>query len=682
MDLFDSIQKLVSDNEQNKNTENTKNTEIENPKQEVHNQEDAIAKNKITTNDREDSTSNTIKEEIQENNNLQVVEAQEQSIERKATENHEVDKHINALRRQRSSYDVLSMEPDTNSYLLYKCSQGGRSNVPLTNVLPVITKRNIYTNGTDEEVKYELTGYVLDDNDKKLGPIEITDKELSKLTNTLNNRFIGQVINFEANSDKKMREVVEIIGRESVETINTYTHTGFIEDNGNKYFLYQDGNIGIEKNTQIKTDLTDYNIQQYSFTEKEFDLKTALETEYSLLTLADNEIMIPLIATVFLSPMFSILQNAGIFMNYVLMVVGKTGTYKSTISALMLSHFGNFEVDTLPLSFRATFAGIEKVAFAAKDVLLVIDDYKPEALETAQEKTMEAILGLWGDRNQRIKMNSTGGLHRKYAPRGLAIVTGERLPHFSQSRLARAITIYTKEGSINFYKLKEIHEKKEQLSFVMKEFIKWVILKEQYIVDKALQLQKQYSLKSEQLHLHARIKQNITVLMIGFTFWLDFLFENKIINSNTKENLQETAYQVLKEVGENQQSDVEDENPVTVFFKTISQLQIAGKVYLEDYKTGKAIDIANGTHIGYVDNENNQYYLIADTVYKEVEKNCIGRFIVTPKQLQKSLADEGYIVTDKENRKVLRRTDPITKNKVEVLIMPKQKWNEAMHGNE
>lgn len=689
MDLFDNIQKIVSNREQNESTINTPTTittKIKDEVKEIQNQEEVITEDKPPTANTEvipESTSdNTPKEEIIKNNNLPVVveaQEQEQSKEGEVINTSEVDKYIEALETSGSSYAVI---PTKNGYWLYKYSQGRKYIYPMTNVLPVITKKVTYTNGEDEELRYELVAYVLDDNNKKLGPVEITGKELSKLTNTLNNKFIGEVVNFEANSDKRMREVVEIIGRKSVEAINTYTHTGFIENNGNKCFLYQGGNIGLEENPEIRTDLTDYNIPQYSFTEKEFDLTTALETEVSLLELADLKIMIPLIATTFLSPLFSILQEEGILVNYVLMIVGKTGTYKSSSTALMLSHFGNFTVNTLPLSFRATFAGIEKVAFAAKDVLLVVDDYKPEAMETDQERIMEGILGLWGDRNKRIKMNSKGGLHQKYEPRGLGMVTGERPPKFSQSRLARAITVYTQEGSIDFNKLKELYEKKEQLSFVMKQFIKWIIANEQNIRHKAKELQNEYSLRTANLEVHPRIKQNIAVMMIGFVFWLDFLQENHIIDSARRNTLQEEGYKVLVEVGKNQQSDVEDEDPVKIFFKTIGQLQVAGKVYLTDYKTGIAIDAETGTHIGYIDNESNQYYLLADTVYKEVEKACIGRFIVTPKQLQKSLADEGYLYTDKDNRKVLRRRDPKTKLKVDVMIIPKQKWNEAMQGNE
>ncbi len=618
-----------------------------------------------------------------ENNNaIIIVDNYEEAKEGEVIGDAELLKYLETLNKYGSLYTLTRIQGYTNKFLLCKIVEKTGILIRLTNGFPVMTKKIVCTNGIDEEMKYEIIVYVLDKNFKKLGPCQITEKELSKLANTIGNKFIGEIINYEGNSDKKMRELIEIVGRESVKEKIIHQHTGFIEQNGNKVFLYQGGSIGENANTdvEIETDLTDYNIQNYCFTNKEFELKECLETVYSLLELAELKIMLPLIAITYLSPMFSILQEEGILINFVLMLVGKTGSYKSAISALMLSHFGNFELNTLPLSFRATFAGIEKVAFAAKDVLLVVDDYKPETTETSQETIMEGIMGLWGDRNNRIKMNAKGGLHRKYAPRGLGLVTGERPPKFSQSRLARAITIYTQEGSIKFEKLKEIHNKKEQLAFAMKEYINWIISDEENIRVKAKELQETYSMNVSEFK-HPRIKQNIIVIMIGFTFWLDFLVKHSIIDSNKKDELIKQAYKELEVVGRNQENDVEDEDPVKVFFKTISQLEIAGKVYLTDYETGLAIDVASGTHIGYIDNKNNQYYLIADTVYKEVEKACIGRFTATPKQLWKSLLDEGYITTDKENRKVIRRTDPKTKNKVECIIIPKSKWLEAM-GNE
>lgn len=618
-----------------------------------------------------------------ENNNTLIIvknEEQEEVKEGEVIQTREVEQYIKILEESwDSSYDVYRINNNSDKSVLCRVvldRKGNKIPIKLTNILPVMLHLIEYTNGEDTENKYNMVAYVLDSNDKKLGPFVITEKELSKLTSAISNRFIGEVVNYSDNSDRKMREIVEIIGRKSVEKKVIHTNTGFDEHNGNKVFLYHGGYIG-NTDVEIETDLTDYNIPQYCFTDKEFDLKESLETVYSLLELADLKIMIPLIAITYLSPLFSILQEEGILVNFVLLIVGKTGTYKSSISSLLLNHFGKFALNEFPLSFRSTFAGLEKVAFAAKDVMLVVDDYKPETLETDQEKIMEGLMGLWGDRHSRNKMNSKGGLHKRYSPRGLAIVTGERPPKFSQSRLARAITIYTQEGSIDFKKLKELFKKKEQLNFAMKVFIEWIISNEEDIRTKAKELQDTYSTNVTEFK-HPRIKQNIVVMMIGFTFWLDFLVEHSIIDSNKRDELINKAYTELEVVGRNQENDVEDEDPVKIFFKTMGQLQIAGKAYLTDYETGLAIDVASGTHIGYVDNKNNQYYLIADTVYKEVEKACIGRFTATPKQLWKSLLDEGYIITDKDNRKVIRRTDPKTKNKVECIIIPKSKWNEAM----
>ncbi len=675
MALIDLLKQTESEKEQKQEQFQT----VEIPIQDEVQKEENLENTKNTENTiSENTTQTTI-----DNTGL-VVKEQEQKQDEKAYEGvvieiSEAEKYIKALCTWDSLYRVVQIAPDSKEYLLYEFSENGKHRSKLTNALPVITKRITYTNGLDEEKRYELIVYLLDDNDKKLGPVEITEKELQQLSKTLTNRFIGQVVNYSNNSDKKMREVVEIIGRKSVIAETVYNNTGFIRnDKGQLIYLYQGGYIGAnDTETEIKTDLKPYNLEQYCFTDKEFDKKEALNTVYSLLELADLKIMAPLISIIYLSPLFSLLQEEGILIDFVLLLIGKTGTFKSTISALLLSHFGNFELDTLPLSFRATFAGIEKVAYAANSCPVIIDDYKPEKMETDQEKIMEGILGLWGDRSKRIKMNAHGGLHRQYTPRGLAIVTGERAPRFSQGRLARALTIYTEKGSINPEKLDEIHSKKEQLAFAMKEYIKWIITNEDIIKSKAKDLQEIYKGKITKFQ-HPRIRQNLVVTLIGFTMWLDFMLDNSIIDSTEKDELIERASKVIEEIGRNQESDVDDEDPVKIFFKTIGQLQIADKVYMSDYKTGTAIETATGTHIGYLDNENNQIYLIADIVYKEVEKACVGRFIATPKQLYKSLADEGYIVTNGENRKVTRRTDPKTKNKVEVLTIPVAEWNKAM----
>ena len=86
MDLFDNIQKIVSNREQNESTINTPTTittKIKDEVKEIQNQEEAITEDKPPTANTEvipeSPSDNTPKEEIIKNNNLPVVvEAQEQ----------------------------------------------------------------------------------------------------------------------------------------------------------------------------------------------------------------------------------------------------------------------------------------------------------------------------------------------------------------------------------------------------------------------------------------------------------------------------------------------------------------------------------------------------------------------------------------------------------------------------
>ena len=318
MALIDLLKQTESENEQKQEQFQT----VEIPIQDEVQKEENLENTKNTENTiSENTTQRTI-----DNTGL-VVKEQEQKQDEKVYEGvvieiSEAEKYIKALCTWDSLYRVVQIAPDSKEYLLYEFSENGKHRSKLTNALPVITKRITYTNGLDEEKRYELIVYLLDDNDKKLGPVEITEKELQQLSKTLTNRFIGQVVNYSNNSDKKMREVVEIIGRKSVIAETVYNNTGFIRnDKGQLIYLYQGGYIGAnDTETEIKTDLKPYNLEQYCFTDKEFDKKEALNTVYSLLELADLKIMAPLISIIYLSPLFSLLQEEGILIDFVLLL--------------------------------------------------------------------------------------------------------------------------------------------------------------------------------------------------------------------------------------------------------------------------------------------------------------------------------------------------------------------------
>ena len=93
--------------------------------------------------------------------------------------------------------------------------------------------------------------------------------------------------------------------------------------------------------------------------------------------IATKAIVWTLIALVFLTPLNEFLNQVLYMPKFVLYLIGRTGTRKSTLAALFLSFFGRFSGTDLPLSFSDTLNSILSSIYTLKDVLTCIDDFHP-----------------------------------------------------------------------------------------------------------------------------------------------------------------------------------------------------------------------------------------------------------------------------------------------------------------
>ena len=99
----------------------------------------------------------------------------------------------------------------------------------------------------------------------------------------------------------------------------------------------------------------------------------AAQASLRFLDIGPWEITAPLIACAYLAPFADLCK-----IDFSLWIYGPTGSLKSTLAALALSHFGNFSRTTLPGSwFQARPTALRSCAFALKDTLAVIDDFIP-----------------------------------------------------------------------------------------------------------------------------------------------------------------------------------------------------------------------------------------------------------------------------------------------------------------
>jgi Domain of unknown function (DUF927) len=111
---------------------------------------------------------------------------------------------------------------------------------------------------------------------------------------------------------------------------------------------------------------------------------------------------------------------------------GETGAGKTALAALAQQHYGaGFSDRNLPGSWSSTANATEALAFTAKDMLLVIDDFCPNGTRgdiARYNKEADRIFRAQGNSSGRLRMRADSTLRNAKPPRGLILSTGEDIP--------------------------------------------------------------------------------------------------------------------------------------------------------------------------------------------------------------------------------------------------------------
>lgn len=391
----------------------------------------------------------------------------------------------------------------------------------LSNFLPIPIKKIYIDNGLEAEGYLEIAAVL--NNKIKMNPIKVNYNKLENMGWMCSPSWdlLPQIYPPKSNHKEYVYAAIQNLSK-YIDKETIYEHTGFRKVNGKLVYLYQGGAIGANKDVQV--DLSGISLERYKFTDKRYDLNESIETSLSILDLSKKEVTIPLLALAYLSPLRSLFLEENIPLGFVTWMVGESGSQKSSLSSIIVSHFGDFERDTLPGGFKDTVNSIEKKAFTLKDTLFAIDDYYPS--QTLQEgKKMDAVaeslFGLYGDRQARSRMKQDGQTVKMgFSARGMCIVTGESFPNMAESRTARALIIEITRGDIDLQLLSKLQENREQLSFCMKEYIQYIIENYKEIKKNCRSKFIQYRNKANQEFAHGRIPEIIASEYMGIQLFL------------------------------------------------------------------------------------------------------------------------------------------------------------------
>lgn len=561
---------------------------------------------------------------------------------------------------------------------LFKWVASGKTSkdILLCNFLPYLIAEKIYDNGLEQERFFEVGA--IHESGVVLPPLTLSVAEFESM-NWITEKW-GSRCNTEAgrNIKEHIRHAIQTTAKNVVPQI-IYSHSGFREIDGKLKYLLNGMEIGCE--------CRDATLKNYGFPSVTDENNISASVELLKSALAPKKIMYPMLAFQYLAPLCHLMNMAGYMPKTVLALVGRTGSKKSTLSALMLSHFGNFTHDTLPLTFRDTGNSIVARLFASKDLPTVIDDFHPTNggyEESSMLKTFQLIMRAFGDGTGRASLNQKRELKEANPPRGIGMITAEYSPNISESGLARCLEISISPNDIVMEVLSCWQQlaKEGALATSMKEYILWLEMQlddEEKIQMFLKSLEQQFEnlrenlrkeLKSKNIKFHDRTPEACAYLLTGFYYFCDFCMAKDLILESENIEMRKDIYEIMIEVAEKQSKLIESISASEHFILTVVNM-ISAEMVLVPSKENY-IDLQNDS-VGYQDDD--FYYLNMTRTLKAVRKFCLEQGEMLPLkhlQLLNQLDEDGFVIPSKQG-KPTQTVRVSTVKTVRVAVISKEK---------
>ncbi|MFD1775439.1 bifunctional DNA primase/polymerase [Paenibacillus rhizophilus] len=541
--------------------------------------------------------------------------------------------------------------------------KGAETFHPIANFVAYASATVLADDGAEARQFFTIQGVSLD-TWKPLPPLEVKQEEFEALA-WIFRWGLSANLEPEIAVKQKMRHLIQHLSKDALKK-TVYAHLGFRQFPGGWRYLHGGGCVG-EENVEVQLDKR---LEKYVLTETDASLQEPIRASLNLLKIAKPEVMLPLLSAVFLSPLCEALRQGGIEPAFLLWLYGVTGTRKSTLSALVMSHFGPFTPKSPPASFKDTANSLEKRAFDCKDSLLWIDDFHPSASPAEarkMEQTAQFLIRSFGDRVGRGRMKADASLRTDYAAKGLAIVTGEQQPD-GHSSSARLQGVELRPDDINLAKLTVAQRQSGLLTHTMAGYVAWVgeQMSEPGFVEELRQTfheRRDLALPGQS---HGRLAENAAWLFLGWDNLLKFAVLEGVLTETERQLRLDEGWSTLLSLSEQQSEQVQDARPGEQFLSIVGELLQNGSLCTLPSSSTSQEDfggtISRGTHVGWRDNEH--FFFLPDVLYNEVSAFLSKRQEQVPlkmKDLWRQLHFDGLLEPEitreggKEKTKFARR---------------------------
>ena len=464
-------------------------------------------------------------------------------------------------------------------------------------------------------------------------------------------------------------------GAHPVTTRTLFTHTGWRRLDGEWRYLSAGTVIGAQGAVSgIEVDLGElgslYRLPAPSITDTE--RREAAAASAASVQVAPPEVTVPLIAAVYLAPLS---QPLGV--DFALWLEGPSRSMKSTLAALMATHFGaGAERTHLAASWLDTSNAIGLKLFVLADTLAVIDDYAPQPSASEQarlDKTVATIVRGIGNRAGRGRLTADIRLQNERKPRALALCTAEQWPT-GESIQARLFGVSLRPGLLDLARLSAAQSAAQQglLARAMADYLQRLAsdfearcreLSADWAAWRAVALK---------AGLSGRTPDQAAYLLVGYGLALEHWVATGVLMPERVSADLGQAQTLILRLAEEHERRIARAQPADTFMAILRDLLLSGAVHVRSMADSRPASDAQalgwtgeepgGPHIGWIDAAKQTLYLLPTPTLEAIysaSRRIESPLNLRPTALKRQLLDRGFLLsgtTEQRGGKQVDRT--------------------------
>ena len=318
----------------------------------------------------------------------------------------------------------------------------------------------------------------------------------------------------------------------------------------------------------------------------------------------------------------NLFMDAGLKVQFILLLIGKTGSLKTSICETFAEPFNEGSM----LRFESTAVALENYREECIDQNMIVDDIFKKDLDSM--KKMEALNRAFGDGIGRAK--STGKDYKEISRskvRGGCIVTAEHDLNSQQSSALRYVTVKIESDSIDSSELKKFQDDKilsklqNRYSKVQKIFGGWIDYLERNYLEIVSWL---INFQAPPLSLKFKRHQQIyRVLCATAQMIIGWGIESGAVNEQQAQKIFEMWYKVIVDFMIKNQIAATVAEPYQQFLITLQQAIATGSAQIATDR--EKFEKNGGRYIGFrrIDKGDSEYVLVPDKVFSLVKHQLI-----------------------------------------------------------